>query len=327
MPLTAICRFYGITKTEIGGRLRVRCGVELPFDFIVAETTRSGTEIKRPVVDALVATVQRYGIGKVTVDPFISSHAVNKNDNSAMQRAAEAWREVAHKGGCSVELIHHSRKLKGERATDEDARGGSSLIAACRFTRALNLMDADSAAHFRMSARDVMGIVGIFRDGKQNLVQRQAGAQWFKLKEQALYNGPGGAPESTVGVPTHWSPKAAVTHGAFEMALIVKALMSEPNHAVDPRSPRWIGFTIASVMGKDLTEDRALIRGVISDLEDDELIVLDTVEDRHRRKRKVYILTVKARQDHAGEGGGMTPWGEPAGRNPEPDDEGDDCQF
>jgi RecA-family ATPase len=73
----------------------------------------------------------------LSVDSFIRTHQVNENDNSAMQEVVECFEDIAQAANCAVHLWHHTRKLGGERATIEAARGASAFIDACRSARVL----------------------------------------------------------------------------------------------------------------------------------------------------------------------------------------------
>ena len=74
------------------------------------QITRRGTPILRPVVDDVIAQMQRLHVDALIVDPFVSCHRVGENDNSAMDMVAKEWGRVADRGDCAVELIHHTRK-------------------------------------------------------------------------------------------------------------------------------------------------------------------------------------------------------------------------
>ena len=71
----------------------------------------------------------------VIVDPFVSCHRVNENDNSAIERVAKSWARVAEETNCSVMAAHHNRKTGSEGATVDDGRGASALRDAARTAR------------------------------------------------------------------------------------------------------------------------------------------------------------------------------------------------
>ena len=99
-----------------------------------------------PAVDVVTQFSQVYNIDVVIVDPFVSSHRLNENDNSGMDLVVKAWGRIAEQGHCAVELVHHVRKSQaGQAAAYGDARGASALTDAARHVRRLVKMSPDEA--------------------------------------------------------------------------------------------------------------------------------------------------------------------------------------
>ena len=70
-----------------------------------------------------MAAAKANKIDVIVVDPFVTTHRVNENDNASVERVAKSWSKIAEAANCSVMLVHHSRKTGGEAATvDEGAR-------------------------------------------------------------------------------------------------------------------------------------------------------------------------------------------------------------
>lgn len=84
--LAAAILFYKINPTEIDGRLFVDTGRKTKI--IVAEQTRTGARVFRPIVDAVIAEIKANEIGLMIVDPFVASHRVIENDNPAIELVA-----------------------------------------------------------------------------------------------------------------------------------------------------------------------------------------------------------------------------------------------
>ena len=130
-----------IDRSEIEGRLFVDTGRKMKI--VIAEQTKTGARIARPIVDAVIATIKTNAIGLMIVDPFVASHRVVENDNPAIELVAGAWAEIADLTGCAIELVHHARKTGGAEVTVDDGRGGSALLAKVRSARTLNGMSED----------------------------------------------------------------------------------------------------------------------------------------------------------------------------------------
>jgi RecA-family ATPase len=135
--IQAACIHYKIKESDIGGRLFVDSGRDMPI--IVAEDGRNGLQIATPVIDGVKATISENRIDALYVDPFVRCHRVPENDNGKINAVAEAWAEIADRQNCGIDLVHHIRKTIGEVTTD-DARGAVALIDAGRASRALNRM-------------------------------------------------------------------------------------------------------------------------------------------------------------------------------------------
>jgi RecA-family ATPase len=67
------------------------------------------------VVEALVAELIARNVDVLVIDPFVSSHGVNENDNSAIDAVAKTWARIAKRANCAIVLVHHSRKLGARR--------------------------------------------------------------------------------------------------------------------------------------------------------------------------------------------------------------------
>ena len=111
----------------------------------IAVENREGFQIAIPVVDALLAELMKRQINVLVIDPVVSSHGVSENDNGAINAVVKTWARIAKRAGCSVVLVHHTKKLGGEKVTAEASRGAGSLIAAARVTLVFNRMDKDEA--------------------------------------------------------------------------------------------------------------------------------------------------------------------------------------
>jgi RecA-family ATPase len=125
---------HGLDRSQLEGRLFIDNGRKTKI--IIAEQTRQGAKIARPVVDAVIATIRANRIGLMTIDPFVACHSVSENDNPAIEIVAGAWAEIADVTSCAIELVHHPRKTGGGDVTVEDGRGGSALLAKTRSARA-----------------------------------------------------------------------------------------------------------------------------------------------------------------------------------------------
>jgi RecA-family ATPase len=138
--IQAAAKHYGITEADIGGRLFLDIGREQ--ELVIGHATKTGTVIRKPVVDSMVAGLQANRIDVLIIDPFVSSHRVGENDNNAIDAVAKQWARVAGLANCAIDLVHHTRKQGSvePEVTVESARGGKALTDACRSVVVFNRM-------------------------------------------------------------------------------------------------------------------------------------------------------------------------------------------
>lgn len=261
--LAAACLHFGIRPDEVEGRLFIDSGRDTPIK--IASRNRDATVIAEPLVDDLVAEITERRIDQLIIDPFVASHDVPENDNSAVDRVAKTWGRVAEAGNCGVELVHHVRKAgQGQTTyTVEDARGGSALIGAVRSARVLNGMSAEEAQQAGVPAETRRRFFRV-DDGKSNMQPPAEGASWHELVSVALGNETPEAPGDFVGVVTSWSLPTlsdALRPGDLRE---IQVRIAGAVWAENVQAANWAGKAVAEVMGLDPQEDRGRISRLLT---------------------------------------------------------------
>ena len=83
-------KHYGVTQDEIGDRLYYGTGEETPI--VIAVGNKFGSiRINQAIIDDVVATIREFRLDVLIIDPFVSSHQVNENDNAAIDAVAKEW--------------------------------------------------------------------------------------------------------------------------------------------------------------------------------------------------------------------------------------------
>jgi len=137
--IAAAMRHHSLTPADIGDRLIVLAKGEIKIQ--IAKQLRSGeVERNEEEIKKLTALMLERQADVLSIDSFIRTHAVLENDNKAMEAAIECFEEIASKGNCAVHLWHHTRKMNGDQATVESARGAQAFIDTCRSVRVLEKM-------------------------------------------------------------------------------------------------------------------------------------------------------------------------------------------
>jgi hypothetical protein len=290
--IAAICLHFEIDAEDLDGWLFVDSGRDQ--EIVIAETTRTGATIIAPVVQAMLDTILDNEIDVVIIDPFVSSHRVTENDNTAMDLVAKKWNAIADQTNTAIELIHHTKKTGGAAATVEDGRGAVALLAAVRSAQVLNKMTPEEA-----TKAGVANHRGYFKveNGKANLAASPEGQDWYQIISVRLGNGDGGLLDNSdnVGVAVKWRwphPLDGVTGADFEAAakVIRAGRWRESIQAKD-----WVGYAVAEALGldRDNKRDRAKAAGLVNIWIKQGILVVVNEPDEKRMMRK-YVQVADA---------------------------------
>ena len=177
--IQAAAKHYRLSPDDIGDRLFVDSGRDQRL--VIAEQTRNGAMIVRPVVENLIEEIIAREIDVVVIDPFVSSHTVPENDNGAQDMIVKEWGKVADRGNCAIHLIDHTRKaMNGDaEVTTESSRGAKSKTDACRVVRVLNRMSKDEGE--RAGVENHRLYFRAYND-KANLAPPADASDWYRAR-------------------------------------------------------------------------------------------------------------------------------------------------
>ena len=108
--VSAAMIYYNIKPSDIGDRLHI----DGEKSLVITKTTRQGTVINAPVVDAIVEAIEALEIDVLFVDPFISSHDAPESDSGAMDLVMKSgWVRVARERQLRRRAMpsHHESRL------------------------------------------------------------------------------------------------------------------------------------------------------------------------------------------------------------------------
>jgi hypothetical protein len=291
--LAAVVKHYRLPFDAFDDRLFMDNGHDLPL--VLAEQGPTGTRVNTPVIDRLVEALRERRIDVMLVDPFVSTHAVHENDNSAIQQAASAWKSVAHRAGVAIGLAHHTRKPNGREQTAEDSRGGDALVSKVRDARALNAMSDSEAAALGIPKHERHAYFSTGTGGKSNMAPKSSRKLWFKLESIGLGNSQGlSKPEDRVAVVTKWEPPKPVEDLSPVAVARLADLLGEHEWRADWRArdnPQWVGRAVAEAFelgSEDGWEGRA--KPIIAALEARRIIIRGTGLNEYRKHTPVFRL-------------------------------------
>lgn len=282
--IAAMLRF-GIGPGDVAGRLFADSG--RATDLVLAYVERGSVVISAEVSEEIRSTIRANSIDVVIVDPFVSSHRVPENDNGAMDAVMKEWGRIAESTGCSIELVHHSRKTGGAEVTVEDGRGASALVSAARSARALNGMTKDEAEKAGVKSHR-----SYFRldNGKANMAAPPESSRWFHLVPIPLGNGVAPDDGDDVAVVESWNwPDALADVTAADVDVVLRVVRGG-RWRKDPQASDWVGKAVAEALELDLSEpaDSTKIKGLLRVwLGSGALVVREYKDDTHRLRKYV----------------------------------------
>jgi len=129
----------------------------------------------------LISFCQKNAIEVVFIDPLVSIHDANENDNNAMNAVVQILRMVAEEGGVGIYVAHHARKGSSADTPDDNARGASAITAGMRANYGLSRMTKKESSQFVLAEDEWAHLIRL-DSGKRNYSPNAANADWFELK-------------------------------------------------------------------------------------------------------------------------------------------------
>ncbi|ACA15749.1 RecA-family ATPase-like protein [Methylobacterium sp. 4-46] len=258
----AACLHYSISEVDLDGWLFLDSGRD--SGIILATTSKTGTTVAAPAFDQLEATIRENRIDVVILDPFVSTHAVSENDNSAIDLIAQGINRVAGRTNCAFELVHHVRKGQagGAEYTVEDGRGASALKDKTRAARVLNAMSKDEVE--RAGVEESWRYFKV-TTGKANLAPRDEKATWYRTASVDLGNATQERPSDHIGVVTAWEWPDAFNGVNVDDLRRAQAAVAKGQWRADVQAKNWVGHPIAEALGlnPDDKRDRDRIKALL----------------------------------------------------------------
>lgn len=246
----ASCLFHGLVESDIQNRIFVDSGCEQ--EIIIAQAAQGKKAVlNEATIEAIKTTISENKIDCVVIDPFISSHRVEENDNGAIDLVVKTWAKIAQDCNCAVLIVHHVSKNGGNGAIAENARGASSFLGALRAAWVLNPMSKDEAE--KAGIENPFEYVAI-EDGKANLAPRQSNTKWLKIESVNIGNGNGFDELSGdfVGVVSKWEMPDAFDEVTIDDLRDCQDAINCGEFKHNPQAAAWVGYAIAQTLDWDI---------------------------------------------------------------------------
>jgi len=225
---------YKVGAYELVEKFHYISGYGSPLVFV--EKHPDGTILSTPNVEALKKYITDNNIGVVVIDPFISTHNLNENDNAEISKVIDTYKHIAHKTRCAILLVHHTKKIGGHdseaHAGDaEIGRGATALKDAARCVDTVARMSTQSAETLGFTSEERSRHIRV-DTGKNNFGAPDSNAAWFRLESVQIPNG------DYVGVP-----KAVNLKPLFEQG------------ALKDKRKKWTAHNVAETIHQLITKD------------------------------------------------------------------------
>jgi len=254
LRLAAAMKHYKVSHDDIGGRLFM--DGEDTIGMTLAIETRDGIQQNDALLALMREKIKANNIGLVIIDPFVSTHEVNENSNSAIQVVVAMLRKLARETDAAIHIIHHVRKGNGDDATIDSVRGAGSLIGAARAARVINKVSADDAAKLGIPEIEARGLFRV-DDGKANLAPPAEAAVYRRMFGVKLDNDEWIGVAISYKLPDQW---VGMTDRVVNdmLALIDQGPEDGEHWSMRPQDKaRWAGHVIAGYTFKDSANNKS----------------------------------------------------------------------
>ncbi|UQR67716.1 helicase RepA family protein [Bradyrhizobium sp. C-145] len=167
---------------------------------------RDGARVRGPLEAMLRKVIRDRQIDLLGLDPFVKLHALEENDNGAMDFVCDLLVKLAIEFNIAVDVPHHTKKGL-QVAGDADAgRGASAARDAGRLMYTLTRMTDAERDTFGIPAEEQRLYIRL-DSAKVNTAPPSGEATWFKLIGVRLENGTPDYPQGDeVQTVVPWSP-------------------------------------------------------------------------------------------------------------------------
>ncbi len=195
---------HGISQDQLKGWLFLATPDAAAGKLMI--TDEKGQPTRSKLADTIEECIARRAIDIAILDPFVKSHAVEENNNVAMDAVVGLLADVAAKHDIGVDTPHHTRKGASNPGNADAGRGASSMKDAARLVYTLARMTTEEAQALGITEKERRYLIRM-DSAKVNIAPPLDEAKWFRLVGVPLGNGsdlyPHGDEVQTVEV---WTP-------------------------------------------------------------------------------------------------------------------------
>ncbi|MDA9771207.1 AAA family ATPase [Emcibacteraceae bacterium] len=283
----AACSYqHNINVNELAERLFVNSTADETFHLVAANDNSTVNETNKLV--ELIAEIKTNKIDILIIDPIISAHGAEENNNMQMDGFMIAIKRIASEANCAVVLVHHTGKV--HTPGDQFAgRGASAFPAKARAVVTMVPMLKDDAKTYDIEDEEANNYVRIL-EGKNNLAIKSGKQTWFKRVSCELIAANG----NVISLPAFqpWQPKISSIEITEDQIQDIIKIAKEGHEDGDPFSSkinatkRWFGIAVAEYLDLELEKNKQKIKGFIAQMIKDNHLFEDSFKSKSREVRK-----------------------------------------
>jgi hypothetical protein len=296
--IQAACKHWSIGPEHIRDRLFVDSALEGAILKLATSTAAEGLTINRPLVAGMTDEMLARGIDYLHVDPFVSSHSANENDNGEIDAIAKEWALVAKNAKAGIGLAHHVSKAGAAEVTAMSGRGAVALINACRSVLVINRMSEDEAKRYGIEEEKRRRYFRTY-DDKNNRAPPSDKSDWFTMASISLNNGQIDEGDN-MGVVIPWSPPDAFEGMSVDHLRQVQAVIATGEYKAHHSAADWAGNAIAEVLGLNIKNpsDRVRVLRMLNTWIENDVLRIEERKDDNRQRKK-FVVVGRAADDHS----------------------------
>lgn len=295
--ILATAKHHELDVEQLEGRLFVDSALD-GSTLCTATEGPDGMRILQPVYDALRQELIRREISLLILDPFVSSHEVEENSNTKIDKVAKEWARVAKAANCCILLVHHTSKGGSGDVNAMSARGAVALINAARSALVINRLAPEKAGRYGIEPFEAARYICV-SDDKHN--RAPAGStDWFRIASVDLGNdlqinlgeiSPYGIQGDSVGVVVPHQLSEAVDELSPEHIKALQGQIATGSYArVSPQANQWAGHALAKLLELDVKSDRQRLSRTLTRLVEQGYLERNEVKDGKGQDRPIFTV-------------------------------------
>jgi hypothetical protein len=210
------CKFHNIVPSSLRANVRLSSGYGNPL-IVAKKCQLTGEVIPTPNAPELIRHIKDQNIMVLSVDPIVSTHQTDENNNIESEQVMSIWRHIAFETNCAINLPAHISKIGQKNESDSfsgnmDAiRGASAVVGAARQVHTLARMGPATAKTYGILEEERIHMVRLDA-AKGNYSPPADKSTWLKMCGQCLDNHP--VNPDWIGVFTESEHEMIKTKGA-----------------------------------------------------------------------------------------------------------------